>query len=85
MVRSQAAAFAVPPCRISLIAEPQGEALAFAADLAGYYTLSEGASQPLHFFRRVESIASIPSLSAPGPLALMLVLCAAAFRASRWT
>ena len=61
-----AAAFAVPPCEISLIAEPQGEALAFAADLAGFYTLSEGTSQPLYFFRRGASIAS---LSAPGPAA----------------
>jgi hypothetical protein len=80
-----AAAFAVPPCEIPLIAEPQGEALAFAADLAGYYTLSEGASQPLYFFRRVPSIASIPSLLAPGRLTLVLTLCAAAFRASRET
>jgi len=80
-----AAAFAVPPCRISLIAEPQGEALAFAADLAGFYTLSEGRQQPLYFFRRVPPIASIPSLSAAGPLALALVLYAAAFWTSRRT
>jgi len=78
-----AAAIAAPPCEISLIAEPQGEAVAFAADLAGFYTLSEGASQPLYFFRRVPTIASIPSLSAPGPLVLVLALCAAAFRAVR--
>ncbi len=78
-----AAAFAAPPCEVPLIAEPQGEALAFAADLGGYYTLSEGASQPLYFFRRVPSIPSIPSLSAPGLLAPVLALCAAAFWASR--
>jgi hypothetical protein len=80
-----AAAFAVPPCQILLIAEPQGEALAFAADLAGFYTLSEGASQPLYFFGRVPPISSIPSLSAPGPSALVWALCAAAFWASRGT
>jgi hypothetical protein len=80
-----AAAFAMPPCEIPLIAEPQGEALAFAADLAGFYTLSEGASQPLYFFGRVPSISSIPSLSAPGPSVLVWALCAAAFWASRGT
>ena len=80
-----AAAFAAPPCGITLIAEPQGEALAFAADLSGFYTLSEGRSQPLYFFERAPPIASIPSLSAPGPLALVLALYAASFWASRRT
>jgi hypothetical protein len=80
-----AAAFAAPACEIPLIAEPQGEALAFAADLAGFYTLSEGASQPLYFFRRVPSTGSIPSLSVPGPLAVVLALCAVVFWASRRT
>ncbi len=78
-----AAAFALPACEIPLIAEPQGEAVAFAADLAGFYTLSEGASQPLYFFMRVPTITSIPSFSAPGLLALVSALCAAAFQASR--
>ena len=80
-----AAAFAGPPCELALVAEPQGEALAFAADLGGYYTLSEGTSQPLYFFKREPAIPSSPSLSAPGPLALVLAFCAAAFWASRGT
>jgi hypothetical protein len=80
-----AAAFAAPPCEIALVLEPQGEALAFAADLGGYYTLSEGRSRPLYFFRRVPAISSSPSSSAPGPLALALAFCAAAFWAGRGT
>jgi len=80
-----AAAFAGPACEIALVAEPQGEALAFAADLGGYYTLSEGRSQRLYFFRRVPAISSTPSLSAPGPLALVLAVCAAAFWARSLT
>jgi hypothetical protein len=78
-----AAAFALPPCEITLIAEPQGETLAFAADRAGFYTLSEGRSRPLYFFRRVPADPSLSSLSAPGPWALASALCVAAFWASR--
>jgi hypothetical protein len=78
-----AAAFASQPCELSLVAEPQGEAVAFAADLGGYYTLSEGRSQPLYFFRRVPATASSPSRSAAGPLGLVGAFCTAAFWAGR--
>lgn len=45
-------AFASRACRVPLAAEPQGEAIAFAADGSGYFTLSEKAEQPLYFFAR---------------------------------
>ncbi len=45
-------ALAASPCVAPLKREPQGESLAFAADGSGYFTLSEGASQPLHFVAR---------------------------------
>ncbi len=40
------------PCSLPLASEPQGEALGFAADGGGYYTLSEGSKQPLYFYAR---------------------------------
>jgi len=40
-----------PACRVPLIAEEQGEALAFAPDGSGYLTTSEGRSPPIYFFR----------------------------------
>ncbi|MBM4467394.1 MAG: hypothetical protein FJ014_17870, partial [Chloroflexi bacterium] len=39
-----------PACLVPLVEEPQGEALAFAADGLGYYTISEGAFQPIYFY-----------------------------------
>jgi hypothetical protein len=39
--------------------EPNGEALGFHPTGLGYYTLSEGAEQPLYFFRRTD--AGVPS------------------------
>lgn len=42
-----------PACKVPLIEEPQGEAVAWAPDANGYYTISEGYGQPLHFFRRI--------------------------------
>lgn len=47
-----AAAFAGPSCALPLVFEMQGEALGFAADGLGYYTVSEGQDPPLHLFRR---------------------------------
>lgn len=44
-------ALATEPCEIPLTAEPQGETLAFTADGTGYYTLSEGAHQPIFLFK----------------------------------
>lgn len=43
-------ALAGAPCAIPLRDETQGEALGFAADGAGYYTVSEGGFQRLWFF-----------------------------------
>lgn len=45
-------AFSVPACTVPLAAEPQGEALSFAADGLGYYTLSEGIFQPVYFYEK---------------------------------
>ena len=41
-------AFASPPTLVPLAAEPQGEAVAFTPDSRGYYTISEGAAQPIY-------------------------------------
>jgi len=41
-----------PPCEIPLANEPQGEAIGFAPNGQGYYTVSEGLSQPIRFFER---------------------------------
>ncbi len=39
-------------CPIPAAREQQGEAIGFAADGQGYFTVSEGVGQPVHFFRR---------------------------------
>ena len=41
------------PCRIPLVAEPQGEAIAWAPDNRGYFTMSEGSKPHIHFFERL--------------------------------
>jgi hypothetical protein len=46
------AALATEPCPLPLAPERQGEAIGYAADGSGYFTVSEGASAPLHFYRR---------------------------------
>ena len=46
-----AEALAGPPCTAPSAAEPQGEALALAADGRGYITVSEGANPPVNVFR----------------------------------
>jgi len=43
-------AFSGTSCVVPLIEEPQGEALGFAADGLGYYTISEGTHQPIYFY-----------------------------------
>jgi hypothetical protein len=48
--KSVAAAFARPSCSAPQIDEPQGEAVAFAAKGAGYFTISEGAGAAVHRF-----------------------------------
>ncbi|MCA9643159.1 MAG: hypothetical protein KC492_20820, partial [Myxococcales bacterium] len=40
-----------PPCSVPLATEPQGEAIGFAPDGSGYYTVSEGEHQPIYFFK----------------------------------
>ncbi len=45
-------AFLTPPCSAPMPTEPQGEAVAFAADGRGYLTLGEGVSQPIYLARR---------------------------------
>ncbi|MBE7483708.1 MAG: hypothetical protein HS104_27550 [Polyangiaceae bacterium] len=47
-----AQALAGEPCKVPHQSEPQGEAIGFAADGTGYYTVSEGANQPLYFFAK---------------------------------
>jgi len=41
-----------PPCEVPVANEPQGEAIGFAPNGQGYYTVSEGLSQPIRFFER---------------------------------
>lgn len=40
------------PCPAPLPREPQGEAIGFSANSRGYFTLSEGSSQPIYFLER---------------------------------
>lgn len=47
-----AEALATEPCRIPLGLELQGEALGFAADGSGYFTVSEGSTVPIYFYAR---------------------------------
>lgn len=42
------------PCNVPLVREQQGEAIAFDAEGRGYFTLSEGARQPLWYFPFVQ-------------------------------
>jgi hypothetical protein len=51
-VATVAEALATPPCRIPMRSEPQGEALGFAVDGSGYYSVSEGNLQPISFYAR---------------------------------
>ncbi len=45
-------ALATEACPVPRAGERQGEAIGFAADGSGYYTVSEGAAAPIHFYRR---------------------------------
>lgn len=45
-------AFAGTECSIPLVAEPQGEAICFAGNGFGYFTVSERNYQPLYYFAR---------------------------------
>jgi hypothetical protein len=47
--------------------EPNGEAISFLANNAGYITLSEGDLQPVHYFRRVQPCDESPQFTtSPG-------------------
>jgi hypothetical protein len=50
--QSLAQAFGSSPCPALAISEKQGEAVGFASDDSGYYTVSEGSAPPLHWFAR---------------------------------
>lgn len=45
-------AFATAKCSIPLVSEPQGEAICFAGNGRGYFTVSEKKYQPLYYFAR---------------------------------
>ena len=49
---SIAEALGTPPCPVPQAGERQGEAIGFALDGAGYYTVTEGGNPPLNFYRR---------------------------------
>jgi hypothetical protein len=53
-------AFSGTACPVPLAVEPQGEAIAFAADGLGYYTVSEGTSQPVYFYEKDTSTVLVP-------------------------
>ena len=47
--------------------EPNGEAIGFEPNGTGYFTLSEGFTQPLHYFRRTDALPAQPRVFiAPG-------------------
>lgn len=50
--QSVAQALGGEPCVVPVAAEPQGEAIGFAADGSGYFTVSEGSNPPLWFFAK---------------------------------
>ena len=47
--QSVAEALSGPPCDVHAPDEPQGEAICFSADGAGYITISEGSHQPIYY------------------------------------
>jgi hypothetical protein len=54
-------AFSGTSCVVPLIEEPQGEALGFAADGLGYYTIGEGSHQPIYFYENDTSTLLVPT------------------------
>jgi hypothetical protein len=45
-------AFETEECIVPIVIEPQGEAICFDGEGCGYYTVSEGAYRPIHYFGR---------------------------------
>lgn len=66
-------AFSGPACLVPLVEETQGEALAFAPDGLGYYTISEGASQPIYFYPRSVNLTRGPYLQSVTPNSITVV------------
>ncbi len=64
-------------CPVPLAVEPQGEAIAFAADGLGYYTVSEGAFQPVYFYEIEEptpiNLTKGPYLQSVTPNSIIVV------------
>ncbi|MBC8263208.1 MAG: metallophosphoesterase, partial [Anaerolineales bacterium] len=54
-------AFSGAACAAPLAVEPQGEAIAFAADNLGYFTISEGTNQPVYFYEEDTSTVLAPT------------------------
>ena len=63
-------AFAAAPTSVPQRSEPQGEAISFDGDGWGYYTVSEGTSQPIYYFDRVPEPATALLLLVAGPALL---------------
>jgi hypothetical protein len=63
-------AFAGTAVSVPLRSEPQGEAVAFDGTGWGYFTVSEGTSQPIYYYDRVPEPAAMGLLAAGG-LALL--------------
>jgi hypothetical protein len=53
-------AFSGTACEAPLAVEPQGEAIAFAADGLGYFTVSERTYQPVYFYEQDASTLLVP-------------------------
>jgi len=54
-------AFSDTSCVVPLVEEPQGEALGFAADGLGYYTISEGSYWPIYFYEKDRTTLLVPA------------------------
>lgn len=59
---------------VPFVAEPQGEAVGFAADGQGYYTVSEGLNQPIYYFPRQTPAISYFYLQEPNGFSGIKVL-----------
>lgn len=60
--------FASRPCRLTLLREPQGEAIAFGPQSQTIYSLSEGYNQPLYRYTLGQPTAAQRGLSNGAPL-----------------
>lgn len=67
---SIAAAIGGPSTSVSLVSEPQGEAICFDAAGLGYYTTSEYPNQPIYYFARVPE-PGVLTLLGSGMIALL--------------